>query len=54
MFQVMRTDIVMDLEESLNPTIDNIGQIEGGFIQRLALFTLKEPLYSPATGQVIT
>ena len=37
----------------LNPAID-IGQIEGGFIQGLGLFTLEEPLFSPATGQVIT
>jgi len=43
----------MDLGESLNPAID-IGQIEGGFIQGLGLFTLEEPLYSPTTGQLLT
>ena len=50
--KVLRTDIVMDLGESLNPAID-IGQIEGGFIQGLGLFTLEQPLYAP-NGLVIT
>ncbi|XP_039283580.1 xanthine dehydrogenase [Nilaparvata lugens] len=44
--QVRRTDIVMDLGESLNPAID-IGQIEGGFMQGQGLFTLEEMLHSP-------
>lgn len=48
--QVIRTDIVMDLGSSLNPAID-IGQIEGGFMQGLGLFTLEEMVYSP-TGTV--
>ncbi|KAI9552332.1 hypothetical protein GHT06_022697 [Daphnia sinensis] len=51
--RVLRTDIVMDLGESLNPAID-IGQVEGGFVQGLGLFTLEEPLFSPSNGQVIT
>lgn len=44
--QVLRTDIVMDLGDSLNPAID-IGQVEGGFMQGLGLFTLEEMIYSP-------
>ncbi|XP_011310367.1 xanthine dehydrogenase [Fopius arisanus] len=48
--QVLRTDIVMDLGDSLNPAID-IGQVEGGFVQGLGLFTLEEMIYSP-TGTV--
>lgn len=45
-FKVLRSDIVMDLGESLNPAID-IGQVEGGFIQGYGLFTLEELIYSP-------
>ncbi|KAK9500947.1 hypothetical protein O3M35_002104 [Rhynocoris fuscipes] len=44
--QIIRTDIVMDLGESLNPTID-IGQIEGAFVQGYGLYTLEELIYSP-------
>uniref|UniRef100_A0A0A9WB52 xanthine dehydrogenase n=1 Tax=Lygus hesperus TaxID=30085 RepID=A0A0A9WB52_LYGHE len=44
--QVLSTNIVMDLGESLNPAID-IGQIEGGFMQGYGLFSLEEMIYSP-------
>ncbi|XP_064072025.1 xanthine dehydrogenase-like [Vanessa tameamea] len=44
--QLIRTDIVMDLGESINPAID-IGQIEGAFIQGYGLFTMEELIYSP-------
>ncbi|XP_014226482.1 xanthine dehydrogenase [Trichogramma pretiosum] len=50
--QVLRTDIVMDLGESLNPAID-IGQVEGGFVQGQGLFTMEEMIYSP-TGTVFS
>lgn len=50
--QVIRTNIVMDLGESINPAID-IGQIEGGFMQGYGLFTLEEMVYS-TSGMVMS
>ncbi|KAJ8673550.1 hypothetical protein QAD02_004812 [Eretmocerus hayati] len=50
--QVLRSDVVMDLGESLNPAID-IGQVEGGFIQGYGLFTMEEMVYSP-TGIIFS
>ncbi|KAI0219543.1 Xanthine dehydrogenase/oxidase [Lamellibrachia satsuma] len=49
---VLRTDIVMDVGQSLNPAID-IGQIEGAFILGYGLFVLEEVRRSP-TGVVYT
>ena len=43
---VLRTDIVMDLGESINPAID-IGQIEGAFAQGYGLFMLEQMIHSP-------
>lgn len=39
--KILKTDIVMDVGQSLNPGID-IGQIEGAFMQGVGLFTLEE------------
>ena len=45
--QVRRTDLHMDLGNSLNPAID-IGQIEGGFIMALGYMLCEEVLYLPS------
>ncbi|RDD44882.1 Xanthine dehydrogenase/oxidase, partial [Trichoplax sp. H2] len=51
-FHILRTDIVMDVGKSLNPAVD-IGQIEGGFIQGVGLYTLEDHIFSP-TGYLLT
>lgn len=43
----MRTDLVVDIGRSINPSID-IGQIEGSFMQGLGLYTMEELKYSPS------
>ncbi|CAL8284972.1 unnamed protein product, partial [Gadus morhua 'NCC'] len=48
----LHTTIVMDVGNSLNPAID-IGQVEGGFLQGVGLFTLEELRYSPQ-GALLT
>ena len=42
----LKTDIVMDVGESINPAID-IGQIEGAFAQGYGLFMLEQMVHSP-------
>jgi xanthine dehydrogenase/oxidase len=49
---VLRSDVVMDLGRSLNPSID-IGQIEGAFLQGLGWCTMEQPLHS-AGGILLT
>ncbi|XP_005094220.1 xanthine dehydrogenase [Aplysia californica] len=52
-YQVRRVDIMADLGESLNPTID-IGQIEGGFTFGLGVYLLEDVKYNEMTGAVLT
>ncbi|KAG9188127.1 xanthine dehydrogenase/oxidase [Alternaria panax] len=49
---VLRSDIMMDVGNSINPAID-YGQIEGAFIQGQGLFTIEETLWT-RTGQLFT
>ncbi|KAM4627022.1 aldehyde oxidase 1-like [Discoglossus pictus] len=42
----IRTDLVMEIGCSLNPAVD-VGQIEGGFVQGIGLYTTEELKYSP-------
>ncbi|KAL6703054.1 hypothetical protein ACN47E_010261 [Coniothyrium glycines] len=49
---VLRTDIMMDVGNSINPAID-YGQIEGAFIQGQGLFTMEESLWT-RDGQLFT
>ncbi|XP_032090835.1 aldehyde oxidase [Thamnophis elegans] len=46
----LRTDIVIDGSFSINPGID-IGQVEGGFVQGLGLYTTEEIKFSPEGQQ---
>jgi xanthine dehydrogenase/oxidase len=50
---VLRTDIIMDIGQSINFAID-VGQIEGAFVQGLGLFTLEESLHQTSDGSVFT
>eukprot|EP00794_Sanderia_malayensis_P018318 gene18318-biopygen12265 len=50
--QVLKTDIVMDVGQSLNPAID-IGQIEGAFTQGYGLFMMEQLVHSPS-GVLLT
>ncbi|CAF1272832.1 unnamed protein product [Rotaria sordida] len=43
-WHLLRVDILMDVGISLNPYID-IGQIEGGFMQGIGLFTMEELIW---------
>ena len=45
--QVLKTDIVMDVGQSINPAID-IGQIEGAFTQGYGMFVMEQMVHSPS------
>jgi xanthine dehydrogenase/oxidase len=51
-FTILRTDILHDVGDSLNPSLD-VGQIEGAFIQGMGLFTLEEMVWMK-NGQLFT
>ena len=51
--KVVRTDILHDVGQSLNPALD-IGQIEGGFIQGMGWLTTEELVWHPTTGTLLT
>jgi len=51
-YRVLRTDILHDVGDSLNPAID-IGQIEGGFIQGMGWLTCEELVWD-AEGRLLT
>ena len=51
-YKVLRTDILHDVGDSLNPAID-IGQIEGGFIQGMGWLTCEELVWD-AQGRLLT
>ena len=50
--KTLRTDIIHDVGQSLNPALD-IGQIEGAYVQGLGLFTMEECVTLP-TGHLFT
>ena len=50
--KVLRTDILHDAGQSLNPAID-LGQVEGGFIQGMGWLTMEE-LHWDASGRLRT
>jgi len=51
-YRVSRVDVLHDVGQSLNPTID-IGQIEGGFVQGMGWLTTEELLWNEE-GRVIS
>lgn len=51
-YRLLRTDILHDVGNSLNPAID-IGQIEGGFVQGAGWLTTEELVWDD-TGRLVT
>ncbi|XP_076451139.1 uncharacterized protein LOC143287015 isoform X2 [Babylonia areolata] len=51
--QIIRTDMLFDCGESLNPELD-MGQIEGGFIMGLGYHLTEKEKFDPTSGQLLT
>jgi len=51
-YKVLRTDILHDVGDSLNPRID-IGQVEGGFVQGMGWMTTEELVWDDS-GKLLT
>jgi xanthine dehydrogenase large subunit len=52
-WKLLRTDLLHDAGQSLNPAID-IGQIEGGFVQGTGWLTTEELYWHPKSGALMT
>ncbi|XP_062519686.1 xanthine dehydrogenase/oxidase-like [Corticium candelabrum] len=51
--QILRTDILYDCGESMNPEID-VGQAEGAFVFGLGFFLTEHFIRDPSSGQLLT
>lgn len=49
---IRRADIVEDTGASMCPEVD-IGQVEGGFVMGLGMWTSEEIKYDPETGRIL-
>jgi xanthine dehydrogenase/oxidase len=50
---VRRVDLIEDTGTSISPAVD-VGQIEGGFVMSLGLFTSEELKFDPTSGRLLT